>query len=97
MKTRSQIKPLARLIAASLAVGSLAGFGAQALALTAAGTIIKNLATVTYKDQNGNSFSALSNESIVTVAPVYSATIENDVSMVGAPGQTIFRILTIYQ
>ena len=69
MKTRNQMKPLARLIAASLAVGSMAGFGAQALAQTAAGTLIKNLATVTYEDENGNSYSAQSNEAVVTVAP----------------------------
>lgn len=90
MKTRNQMKPLARLIAASLAVGSMAGFGAQALAQTAAGTLIKNLATVTYEDENGNSYSAQSNEAVVTVAPVYSATIENDNNLTGAPGQTVY-------
>jgi len=84
------MKPLARLIAASLAVGSMAGFGAQALAQTAAGTLIKNLATVTYEDENGNSYSAQSNEAVVTVAPVYSATIENDNNLTGAPGQTVY-------
>ncbi|MGB1309679.1 MAG: hypothetical protein ACPG47_00640 [Leucothrix sp.] len=90
MKTRNQMKPLARLIAASLAVGSMAGFGAQAFAQTAAGTLIKNLATVTYEDENGNSYSAQSNEAVVTVAPVYSATIENDNNLSGAPGQTVY-------
>ena len=90
MKTRNQMKPLARLIAASLTVGSIAGFGAQALAQTAAGTLIKNLATVTYEDENGNSYSAQSNEAVVTVAPVYSATIENDNDLTGAPGQTVY-------
>ena len=90
MKTKNQMKPLARLIAASLAVGSMAGFGAQALAQTAAGTLIKNLATVTYEDANGNSYSAQSNEAVVTVAPVYSATIENDNNLTGAPGQTVY-------
>ena len=90
MKTKNQMKPLARLIAASLAVGSMAGFGAQALAQTAAGTLIKNLATVTYEDANGNSYSAQSNEAVVTVAPVYSATIESDNALTGAPGQTVY-------
>ena len=90
MKTRNQMKPLARLIATSLAVGSMAGFGAQVLAQTAAGTLIKNLATVTYEDENGNSYSAQSNEAVVTVAPVYSATIENDNNLSGAPGQTVY-------
>ena len=90
MKTNNQMKPLAKFIAASLAVGSMAGFGAQALAQTAAGTLIKNLATVTYEDENGNSYSAQSNEAVVTVAPVYSASIESDNALTGAPGQTVY-------
>ena len=90
MKTKNQMKPLARFIAASLAVGTMAGFGAQALAQTAAGTLIKNLATVTYEDENGNSYSAQSNEAVVTVAPVYSATIESDNTLSGSPGQTVY-------
>jgi len=90
MKTRNQMKPLARLIATSLAVGSMAGFGAQAYAATAAGTLIKNLATVTYEDENGNEYSAQSNEAVVTVAPVYSASLENDNNLTAAPGQTVY-------
>ena len=39
---------------------------------TAAGTLIKNLATVTYEDENHNSYSAQSNEAVTTVAPVHS-------------------------
>lgn len=90
MKTKNQMKPLARLIATSLAVGSMAGFGAQAFAATAAGTLIKNLATVTYEDENGNEYSAQSNEAVVTVAPVPKATVEGDNSLSGAPGQTVY-------
>lgn len=90
MKTINQMKPLARLIATSLAVGSIAGFGAQVFAQTAAGTLIKNLATVTYEDENGNEYSAQSNEAIVTVAPVYSAVIEKDNALSAAPGQTVY-------
>ncbi|PWQ99958.1 DUF11 domain-containing protein [Leucothrix pacifica] len=90
MKTKNQMKPLARLIATSLAVGTMAGFGAQVYAQTAAGTLIKNLATVTYEDENGNEYSAQSNEAVVTVAPVFSATIENDNSLSAAPGQTVY-------
>lgn len=37
-------------------------------AITPAGTVIKNLATVTYQDSLGNEYSAQSNESVVTVA-----------------------------
>ncbi len=95
MKTKNQMKPLARLIATSLAVGTMAGFGAQAFAATAAGTLIKNLATVTYEDENGNEYSAQSNEAVVTVAPVASATLEDDNSLSAAPGQTVYFPHTI--
>ena len=95
MKTKNQMKPLARLIATSLAVGSMAGFGAQAFAATAAGTLIKNLATVTYEDENGNEYSAQSNEAVVTVAPVASATLEDDNALSAAPGQTVYFPHTI--
>ena len=57
---------------------------------TAAGTLIKNLSTVTYENENGNSYAAQSNEAVVTVAPVYSATIENDNELSAAPGQTVY-------
>ena len=90
MNKKNQMKPLARLIATSLAVGSMAGFGTQVLAATAAGTLIKNLATVTYEDEFGNEYSAQSNEAVVTVAPVYFATLENDNQLSAAPGQTAY-------
>jgi uncharacterized repeat protein (TIGR01451 family) len=95
MKTKNQMKPLARLIATSLAVGTMAGFGAQAFAATAAGTLIKNLATVTYEDESGNEYSAQSNEAVVTVAPVASATVEDDNELSAAPGQTVYFPHTI--
>lgn len=63
---------------------------ASAMAATPAGTDIRNRATITYEDVNGNQYSAQSNESIVTVAEVYSATIENDSNLNGAPGQTVY-------
>lgn len=44
---------------------------ASAMAATPAGTDIRNRATLTYEDVNGNQYSAQSNESIVTVAEVY--------------------------
>lgn len=95
MNTINQIKPLARLIAMSLAVGTAASYSSQLYAQTAAGTLIKNLATVTYQDENGNEYSAQSNEAVVTVAPVFSATIENDNSLYAAPGQTVYFPHTI--
>lgn len=66
-----------------------AGYGAAGHAATAAGTQIKNLATVTYEDAAGNVFTAQSNEAIVTVAQVYSASVGTDIDVTGAPGQTV--------
>lgn len=59
-------------------------------AATAAGTQIKNLATVTYEDSAGNVFSAQSNEAVVTVAQVYSATIGHDLNVDSAPAQPVY-------
>jgi uncharacterized repeat protein (TIGR01451 family) len=83
-----QRKPLARWVAFSLAATTVVGI-AQATA-PLAGTEIKNLATVTYEDENGNKYSAQSNEAIITVAPQYRATLENDKELTAAPGQTVY-------
>lgn len=64
--------------------------GSSAFAATKAGEQIKNLATVTYEDSAGNEYTALSNEAIVTVAQVYSASIGTDIDKPGAPGQTVY-------
>ena len=57
---------------------------------TAAGTEIKNLATVSYEDAAGNSYTAQSNEAVVTVAQVYSATINStDTVLSAAAGQPV--------
>lgn len=84
--------PLAQWVAASLTAGTVA-FGSAAFAAGAmplAGTEIKNLATVSYEDENGNTYTAQSNEAIITVAPVYYATLTNDRTLSGAPGQTVY-------
>lgn len=57
---------------------------------TAAGTLIKNLATVTYEDAAGNVYSAQSNEAVVSVAQVYSASIGHDLDVDGAPAQPVY-------
>jgi hypothetical protein len=62
----------------------------QAFGLTAAGQVITNEATVSYEDSLGNPFSATSNEAVVTVAEVYAATLEQDRTRTGAPGQTVY-------
>ncbi len=85
-----KLNPVARILAAGMLCGTLTTFGSQALSATAAGTEIKNLATVTYEDAAGNTFSAQSNEAVVTVAQVYFATIGTDVDSTGAPGQTVY-------
>ena len=67
-----------------------AGATFNAYGATAAGTEIKNLATVSYEDSAGNSFTAQSNEAVVTVAQVYSAAINStDTSLTASPGQPV--------
>lgn len=84
----------ARVSASVIGLGLVLATG-QTLALTPAGTDINNRATVTYEDANGNSYSAQSNESTVTVAEVYAATLENDGSKSGAPGETVYFTHTL--
>ncbi|KGD62352.1 hypothetical protein T9A_00643 [Alcanivorax jadensis T9] len=84
----------ARVSASAMGLGLVLAAG-QTLALTPAGTDINNRATVTYEDANGNSYSAQSNESTVTVAEVYAATLENDGSKSGAPGETVYFTHTL--
>jgi len=83
-------KPLVKAIAAVVVAGGIGVSAPAAFAATAAGTQIKNLATVTYEDAAGNVYSAQSNEAVVTVAQVYSATIGVDVDLSAAPGQTVY-------
>jgi len=53
-------------------------------------TEIKNLATVSYEDSSGNSYTAQSNEAVVTVAQVYSAAINStDTNLTASPGQPV--------
>ena len=91
MKTIKQFKrkPLARWIAISMVSASVIGGTAMAAA-PLAGTEIKNLATVSYEDENGNTYTAQSNEAVITVAPQYRATLENDRTQSIAPGQTAY-------
>jgi len=87
-----QRNPLAHWVACALAVASVAGV---AYAAPLAGEKIKNLATVTYEDENGNKYTAQSNEAVITVAPQYKATIEDDRTQDAAPGQTVYFSHTI--
>ncbi len=68
-----------------IASAACSGLAVGALAATDAGETITNLATVTYEDALGNSFQVQSNEAVVTVAQVYSATLEEDRSTTSAP------------
>lgn len=85
--------PVARWVSASLAVATFSG--AVYAATPLAGTAIKNYATVTYTDASGIQRSVQSNEAVVTVAPVYFATIENDVAKTAAPGNTVYLSHTL--
>ncbi|BDR36673.1 hypothetical protein PDY_37210 [Photobacterium damselae subsp. damselae] len=86
----THLKPISKWVAAGLITVGAGTLSSQALAATAAGTDIKNLATVTYEDSSGNSYQATSNEAVVTVAQIYSATIEQDINTTGSPGQTVY-------
>jgi len=83
-------KPLAQAVAVAVVATGLGMYVPKLMAATEAGTQIRNLATVTYEDAAGNVFSAQSNEAIVTVAQIYSATLGVDVDITGAPGQTVY-------
>jgi hypothetical protein len=81
---------LSSKMAVSLVSGCLLFAAGQAWAKTDAGTDIKNKANVTYEDANGNSYSATSNEAVVTVAAVYAGSLESDGNKSGAPGETVY-------
>ena len=83
-------KKLVQACALALSASGIICYGPQLLAATAAGTQIKNLATVTYEDAAGNVYSAQSNEAIVTVAQVYSATVGVDNDTTAAAGQLVY-------
>lgn len=89
-RIKFQKTTLAKAIAAAMVFGAVGVTAPAVYAATAAGTQIKNLATVTYEDAAGNVYSAQSNEAIVTVAQVYSATMGVDVDATATPGQTVY-------
>ncbi len=89
MKSRKMKDP-AWLVLPLAAAIMAAGVSSNVYAATAAGTEIKNLATVSYEDATGNSYTAQSNEAVVTVAQVYSATVNStDTSLTASPGQPV--------
>ncbi len=91
MNTTTQRKTGFTKLAKPLVAATALGLGGLALAITDAGTVIKNLATVTYTDNNGDSYTATSNEAEVVVAPVNRATLESDnQGGEAAPGQTVY-------
>lgn len=85
--------PMARWVSTSLAVAALSSAAIAATPL--AGTLIKNYATVVYTDASGIERSVQSNEAVVTVAPVYFATIEDDLTKTAAPGNTVYLAHTL--
>lgn len=87
---RFAISPIAQACTLALLSGGIALTAGSVIAATSAGTQIKNLATVTYEDAAGNVYSAQSNEAVITVAQVYSASIGVDVDATASAGQTVY-------
>lgn len=70
-------------------MGSLFGIGV-ANALTPSGTVITNSASVDYEDGIGNTYTANSEDSTVTVGSVFAATIETDeLAATAAPNTSV--------
>ncbi|TXH70832.1 MAG: hypothetical protein E6Q83_04775 [Thiothrix sp.] len=83
-------RKLSQVCAGTLLAGSLVVSIAPAVAATAAGTLIKNLATVTYEDSAGNKYSAQSNEAVITVKQVYKAELSSDSTKTATAGQMTY-------
>ena len=89
------INKLASACATALLTSGLLLHVSPVMAATAAGTQIKNLATVTYEDASGNTYSAQSNEAIITVKQIYSAEIGSDTTKTAAAGQVVYSQHTL--
>ncbi|WMP19129.1 beta strand repeat-containing protein [Thiothrix lacustris] len=89
------INKLASACATALLTSGLLLHVSPVMAATAAGTQIKNLATVTYQDASGNTYSAQSNEAIITVKQIYSAEIGSDTTKTAAAGQVVYSQHTL--
>lgn len=83
-------RKLSQVCAGALLAGGLVVSIAPAVAATAAGTLIKNLATVTYQDTAGNTYSAQSNEAVITVKQVYKADLSSDSTKTATAGQMVY-------
>ncbi len=82
--------PMANAIAICALAAGTSAFAPALLAATPAGTVIRNLATVTYEDAAGNPYSANSAEAVVTVAQVYSATLGVDNNVNAVANQIVY-------
>lgn len=87
---KTHLKPIAKWFAASLITVGAGALSTHALAATSAGQEIKNQANVTFEDQYGNVYQSTSNDAIVTVAQIYSATLIADRNTTGSAGQTVY-------
>lgn len=90
-----QMNKLAGACATALLAGGIMLHVSPVIAATAAGTQIKNLATVTYEDENGNTYSAQSNEAVITVKQVYAAELGVDTTKTAAAGQMVYSQHTL--
>ncbi len=87
---KTHLKPITKWFAASLITLGAGAFSSYALAATSAGQEIKNQANVTFEDQYGNMYQSTSNDAIVTVAQIYSATLIADRNTTASAGQTVY-------
>ncbi len=87
---KTHLKPIAKWFAASLITVGAGALSTHALAATSAGQEIKNQANVTFEDQYGNVYQSTSNDAVVTVAQIFSATLIADRNTTGSAGQTVY-------
>ncbi|EAS66544.1 hypothetical protein L4D04_05525 [Photobacterium angustum] len=86
---KTQLKPISKWFIAGIITAGSASLINPALAQTPVNTPISNKAFVEYTDESGIKHTVESNELIINVAQVYSATIEEDRNEKGVAGKTV--------
>jgi uncharacterized repeat protein (TIGR01451 family) len=90
MSNDNQTRGLELFKLAAAGLLALSTIGAAVAVGTPANETIRNIASATYFDVNGNEYGVDSPESTIQVAAVYSANILQDESTSGAPGTTVY-------
>ncbi|WP_236689227.1 hypothetical protein [Photobacterium angustum] len=86
---KTQLKPISKWFIAGIITAGSASLINPALAQTPVNTPISNKAFVEYTDESGIKHTVESNELIINVAQVYSATIEEDRNEKGVAGKLL--------